>query len=140
MLICLPGRSTSEKSKSAVPNQKNQFDGTRREINSAIDRLCEFTGKEICKNSVFLGAYCYLVLVCEAFLFFLGLKVIFWDLQQPFIDNLYRNSVQQARLEIIMEVLDLVYSQTFIYIKLEKKTKLCIIQEVPCASLLCIQF
>ncbi|KAF8780797.1 hypothetical protein HU200_000739 [Digitaria exilis] len=76
-------RSTSEKSKSAVPNQKNQFDGTRREINSAIDRLCEFT----------------------------GLKVIFWDLQQPFIDNLYRNSVQQARLEIIMEVLDLVLNQ-----------------------------
>ncbi|RLM85235.1 hypothetical protein C2845_PM04G21880 [Panicum miliaceum] len=35
------------------------------------------------------------------------MKVIFWDLQQPFIDNLYRNSVPQARLEAIREVLDL---------------------------------
>ncbi|RLN34181.1 uncharacterized protein C2845_PM03G03350 [Panicum miliaceum] len=76
-------RSTSEKSKSAVPNQKNQFDGSRREINRAIDRLCEFT----------------------------GMKVIFWDLQQPFIDNLYRNSVPQARLETITEVLDMVLNQ-----------------------------
>ncbi|CAL5082389.1 unnamed protein product [Urochloa decumbens] len=76
-------RSTSEKSKSVAPNQKNQFDGSRREINGAIDRLCEFT----------------------------GMKVIFWDLQQPFIDNLYRNSVNQARLETITEVLDLVLNQ-----------------------------
>ncbi|CAN6218395.1 unnamed protein product [Urochloa humidicola] len=76
-------RSTSEKSKSVVPNQKNQFDGSRREINSAIDRLCEFT----------------------------GMKVIFWDLQQPFIDNSYRNGVNQARLETITEVLDLVLNQ-----------------------------
>ncbi|CAN6167673.1 unnamed protein product [Urochloa humidicola] len=76
-------RTTSEKSKSVVPSQKNQFDGSRREINSAIDRLCEFT----------------------------GMKVIFWDLQQPFIDNLYRNGVNQARLETITEVLDLVLNQ-----------------------------
>jgi hypothetical protein len=45
IVIYLPGR-TSEKSKSAIP-QKNQFDGSRKEINTAIDRLCEFTGKEI---------------------------------------------------------------------------------------------
>jgi len=49
LVIYMPGRLTHEKSKSAVPNQKNQFDGSRREINCAIDRLCEFTGKEICK-------------------------------------------------------------------------------------------
>jgi hypothetical protein len=53
LVIYMPGRSTSEKSKSAVPNQKNQFDGSRREINCAIDRLCEFTGKEIC-DAMFL--------------------------------------------------------------------------------------
>ncbi|CAN6182987.1 unnamed protein product [Urochloa humidicola] len=76
-------RTTSEKSKSVDPSQKNQFDGSRREINSSIDRLCEFT----------------------------GMKVIFWDLQQPFIDNLYRNGVNQARLETITEVLDLVLNQ-----------------------------
>ncbi|OEL22041.1 hypothetical protein BAE44_0016941, partial [Dichanthelium oligosanthes] len=76
-------RSTSEKSKSTVPNQKNQFDGSRREINSAIDRLCEFTGT----------------------------KVIFWDLQQPFIDNLYRNNIQNTRVDTIMEVLDMVLNQ-----------------------------
>jgi uncharacterized membrane protein YwzB len=39
---------------------------------------------------------------------FIGMKVIFWDLQQPLIDNLYKNSVPQARLDTIMEVLDLV--------------------------------
>jgi len=49
----MPGRLTHEKSKSAVRNQKNQFDGSRREINCAIDRLCEFTGKEIC-DAMFL--------------------------------------------------------------------------------------
>ncbi|KAL6655235.1 hypothetical protein ACP70R_006061 [Stipagrostis hirtigluma subsp. patula] len=76
-------RSTSEKSKSVIPSQKIQFDGSRKEINTAIDRLCEFTGT----------------------------KVIFWDLQQPFIDNLYKNSVSQARLDTIMEVLDLVLNQ-----------------------------
>ncbi|KAL6880080.1 hypothetical protein ACP4OV_011645 [Aristida adscensionis] len=76
-------RTTSEKSKSVISNQKVQFDGTRKEINTAIDRLCEFTGT----------------------------KVIFWDLQQPFIDNLYKNSVSQARLDTIMEVLDLVLNQ-----------------------------
>uniref|UniRef100_A0A0E0NZN0 MHD1 domain-containing protein n=1 Tax=Oryza rufipogon TaxID=4529 RepID=A0A0E0NZN0_ORYRU len=76
-------RSMSEKSKSAVSSQKNQFDGSRKEINAAIDRICEFT----------------------------GLKVIFWDLQQPFIDNLYKNNVSQARLDAIMEVLDTVLNQ-----------------------------
>lgn len=60
LVICLPGR-TSEKAKSAVPNQKNQFDGCRKEINTAIDRLCEFTGKEICRSHVSVGAYCYLI-------------------------------------------------------------------------------
>lgn len=47
LVFYLPGRSTSEKSKSVTPNQKNQFDGSRKEFNTAIDRLCEFTGKEI---------------------------------------------------------------------------------------------
>jgi hypothetical protein len=41
----------SGKSKSAVSNQKNQFDGSRKEINAAIDRVCEFTGKKICMRS-----------------------------------------------------------------------------------------
>uniref|UniRef100_A0ACD5YWT2 Uncharacterized protein n=1 Tax=Avena sativa TaxID=4498 RepID=A0ACD5YWT2_AVESA len=81
-------RSTSGKSKSVVSNQKNQFDGSRKEINAAIDRVCEFT----------------------------GLKVIFWDLQQPFIDNLYKNSVAQARLDTIVEVLDLVLNQLCVVI------------------------
>lgn len=59
LVIDLPGRTTSEKSKSAIPNQKNQFDGSRKEINTAIDRLCEFTGKEIYKGNVSAEAYCY---------------------------------------------------------------------------------
>jgi len=59
IVIYLPGRTTSEKSKSAVHNQKNQFDGSRKEINTAIDRLCEFTGKEIYRGNVSVEAYCY---------------------------------------------------------------------------------
>jgi hypothetical protein len=52
-------------------------------MNSAIDQMCEFTGT----------------------------KIIFWDLREPFIDNLYKNSVSQARLETIMDSLDLVLNQ-----------------------------
>lgn len=81
-------QSMSGKSRSVVSNQKNQFDGSRKEINAAIDRVCEFT----------------------------GLKVIFWDLQQPFIDNLYKNSVSQARLDTIVDVLDLVLNQLVVVI------------------------
>jgi hypothetical protein len=52
---------------------------------------------------------CYLVLSTKMLSFsFIGMKVIFWDLQQPFIDNLYKNSVSQVRLDTIIEVLDLV--------------------------------
>jgi hypothetical protein len=100
----------SGKSKSAVSNQKNQFDGSRKEINAAIDRVCEFTGKKICMRSpLVLGSWQPInVKVC--IFSFVGLKVIFWDLQQPFIDNLYKNSVPQARLDTIVEVLDLVCS------------------------------
>jgi hypothetical protein len=47
LVFYLPGRSTSEKSKSVTSNQKKQFDGSRKEFNTAIDRLCEFTGEEI---------------------------------------------------------------------------------------------
>jgi hypothetical protein len=38
----------------------------------------------------------------------LGTKIIFWDLREPFIDNLYKNSMSQARLGTITESLDLV--------------------------------
>jgi hypothetical protein len=58
LVIYLPGRK-SEKSKSAVPNQKNQFDVSRKAINTAIDRLCEFTGKEIYRGNVLVETYCY---------------------------------------------------------------------------------
>ena len=47
----------SEKSKSVVSNQKNQFDGSRKEINAAIDRVCEFTGKKIFTHSLTIGTW-----------------------------------------------------------------------------------
>ncbi|KAK9154415.1 hypothetical protein Sjap_001895 [Stephania japonica] len=62
---------------------KNPFDGSRKDINTAIDRICEFTGT----------------------------KIIFWDLREKFIDNLYRPSVSQSRLEMLVEPLDLVLNQ-----------------------------
>ncbi|KAL6570127.1 Protein unc-13 [Orobanche minor] len=63
--------------------QKDRFDGSRKDINAAIDRLCEFTGT----------------------------KTIFWDLRAPFIDGLYKPSVTQSRLETLIEPLDMVLNQ-----------------------------
>ncbi|XP_009607186.1 protein unc-13 homolog isoform X2 [Nicotiana tomentosiformis] len=63
--------------------QKDSFDGSRKDINAAIDRMCEFTGT----------------------------KIIFWDLREPFIENLYKPSVSQSRLESVMDPLDMVLNQ-----------------------------
>ncbi|KAI4370470.1 hypothetical protein MLD38_018823 [Melastoma candidum] len=54
------------------------FDGSRADMNAAIDRLSEFTGT----------------------------KIVFWDLREPFIENLYKPSVSQSRLEALVEPLD----------------------------------
>ncbi|KAJ9190542.1 hypothetical protein P3X46_001729 [Hevea brasiliensis] len=69
-------KSIDEKSTSF--KQKGTFDGSRKDINAAIDRICEFTGT----------------------------KIIFWDLREPFIENLYRPSVSQSRLEALIEPID----------------------------------
>ncbi|KAF5446018.1 hypothetical protein F2P56_031682 [Juglans regia] len=69
-------KSIDEKSKSFI--QKDAFDGSRKDINAAIDRLCEFTGT----------------------------KIIFWDLRDQFIDNLYKPRVGLSRLEALIEPLD----------------------------------
>ncbi|XP_075073886.1 protein unc-13 homolog [Nicotiana tabacum] len=63
--------------------KKDSFDGSRKDINAAIDRMCEFTGT----------------------------KIIFWDLREPFIENLYKPSVSQSRLESVMDPLDMVLNQ-----------------------------
>ncbi|XP_048495641.1 protein unc-13 homolog isoform X1 [Beta vulgaris subsp. vulgaris] len=70
-----------EKSKSF--NQRNTFEGSRKDLNAAIDRICEYTGT----------------------------KIIFWELREPFIDNLYKPSVSQSRLEALIEPLDLALNQ-----------------------------
>jgi len=36
------------------------------------------------------------------------MKIVFWDLREPFIDNLYKHSVSQSRLESLIEALDVV--------------------------------
>ncbi|CAN1813569.1 Protein unc-13 homolog [Linum perenne] len=74
-------KSLEEKSLSL--KQKGSFDGSRKDINAAIDRICAFTGT----------------------------KIIFWDLREPFIENLYKPSVQQNRLEDLIEPLDTELSQ-----------------------------
>lgn len=74
-------KSIEGKSKSFA--QKDSFDGSRKDINAAIDRICEFTGT----------------------------KIIFWDLREPFIDNLYKPSVSQSRFEAVIEPLDAELSQ-----------------------------
>ncbi|KAL2478154.1 hypothetical protein Fot_47168 [Forsythia ovata] len=63
--------------------KKDTFDGSRKDINAVIDQICEFTGT----------------------------KTIFWDLREPFIDNLYKPNVAQSRLESLIEPLDTVLNQ-----------------------------
>ncbi|KAJ4977919.1 hypothetical protein NE237_008699 [Protea cynaroides] len=74
-------RSVDDKMRSSV--QKDAFDGSRKDINAGIDRICEFTGT----------------------------KIIFWDLREQFIDNLYKPSVSQSRLESLIDPLDVVLNQ-----------------------------
>lgn len=74
-------KSGDEKSKSSI--QKDTFDGSRKDINAAIDRICEF----------------------------IGTKIIFWDLRDQFIDNLYKPRVCLSRLEPVIEPLDAELSQ-----------------------------
>ncbi|KAJ0968899.1 hypothetical protein J5N97_021776 [Dioscorea zingiberensis] len=71
-------RPMNGKSRSNVAQQKIAFDGSRKDINAAIDRICEFTGT----------------------------KIIFWDLREPFIDNLYKHNVSQSRIDVLMESFD----------------------------------
>ncbi|PSS09914.1 Transcription elongation factor like, partial [Actinidia chinensis var. chinensis] len=74
-------RSTDENPRSSA--QKDTFDGSRKDINAAIDRICEFTGT----------------------------KIVFWDLREAFIDNLYKPSVPQSRMEALIEPLDMALNQ-----------------------------
>ncbi|KAH9686344.1 protein unc-13-like [Citrus sinensis] len=77
-IVFFEEKLVEEKSKSFTKN--DTFDGSRKDINAAIDRICEFTGT----------------------------KIIFWDLREPFIDNLYKPSVSKSRLESLIEPLDVV--------------------------------
>lgn len=63
--------------------QKDSFDGSRKDINAAIDQICEFTGTQ----------------------------TIFGGLREAFIDGLYKPSVHQCRLETLIDPLDVVLSQ-----------------------------
>ncbi|CAN6443323.1 unnamed protein product [Victoria cruziana] len=72
-------RATDDLSRSNLgSSQTDAFDGTRKDINAALDRICEFTGT----------------------------KIVFWDLREPFIDGLYKPSASQSRLEALIESFD----------------------------------
>lgn len=76
-------RSMSDKSRNMPSDTNNAFDGCRKVMNAAIGSICEFAGT----------------------------KIIFWDLREHFISNLYRPSVSESRLELLMESLDLVLNE-----------------------------
>ncbi|KAK1293553.1 hypothetical protein QJS10_CPB17g01665 [Acorus calamus] len=77
------GLSKDDKMRSSASvKQKNAFDGSRKDINAAVDRICEFTGKHH------------------------GAKIIFWDMRESYIENLYRPSVSQCRLETLIDSFD----------------------------------
>ncbi|KAJ7533708.1 hypothetical protein O6H91_13G060800 [Diphasiastrum complanatum] len=59
------------------------FDGSRNAANVAIDKICEFT----------------------------GMKVIFWDMRELYIDGLYKGGVSQSRMEKVVNGLDPVLGQ-----------------------------
>ncbi|GLJ55952.1 hypothetical protein SUGI_1201130 [Cryptomeria japonica] len=61
----------------------SMFDETRKVVDAATRKICDFT----------------------------GVKIIFWDMREKFIDNLYRGSVSQARIESVIQVLDSVLGQ-----------------------------
>lgn len=42
------GHPMSDKSRSFNSNQKNAFERSRKEINAAIDKICEFSGTILC--------------------------------------------------------------------------------------------
>ncbi|KAL0872777.1 hypothetical protein Bca101_022482 [Brassica carinata] len=71
-------KSLVEKTKSV--NQKESFEGSRKDINAALDRICEFTG-EMNEDHLLRS-------------------------KEPFIENLYKPSVSQSRLEALIEGLD----------------------------------
>ncbi|KAL9298303.1 hypothetical protein ACSQ67_024199 [Phaseolus vulgaris] len=74
-------KSLDEKSKSF--SQKDTFEGSRKIINAALDRICEYTGT----------------------------KIVFCDLRVQFMDNLYKPSVSGYRLDALIEPLDMELSQ-----------------------------
>eukprot|EP00850_Spirogloea_muscicola_P012569 SM000082S22811 [mRNA] locus=s82:26155:33864:- [translate_table: standard] len=59
------------------------FDPCRKALNTAIDKICDFTGT----------------------------KVVFWDMRTVFLDNLYQVSVAQNRMEKVVTELDPVLGQ-----------------------------
>eukprot|EP00271_Cylindrocystis_brebissonii_P014575 TRINITY_DN35957_c0_g1_i1.p1 TRINITY_DN35957_c0_g1~~TRINITY_DN35957_c0_g1_i1.p1 ORF type:complete len:675 (-),score=124.68 TRINITY_DN35957_c0_g1_i1:592-2391(-) len=61
----------------------NLFDPSRRVVNVSIDKVCDF----------------------------LGAKVIFWDMREPFLEELYRVSVSAARIEHVVGLLDPVLAE-----------------------------
>lgn len=80
------------------------FDGSRKDLNAAIDRICEFTGKSYSFSRSFPSDSLLKSLITSTS----GTKIVFWDLREPIIENLYKPSVSQARLESLVEPLDVV--------------------------------
>ncbi|XP_004511052.1 protein unc-13 homolog isoform X1 [Cicer arietinum] len=64
-------------------SKKDTFDGSRKILNAAMERICEYTGT----------------------------KIIFCDLRIPFLDNLYKPSVSGSRVDVLIEPLDMELSQ-----------------------------
>ncbi|KAL4203380.1 hypothetical protein AMTRI_Chr01g103720 [Amborella trichopoda] len=71
-------KSIDENARDITTQKMDAFDGSRKDINAAMDRICEYTGT----------------------------KIIFWDLREQFIDGLYKPCVSQSRLEMLIEPLD----------------------------------
>lgn len=107
-------KTLDEKSKSF--SQRNTFEGSRKDFNAAIDRICEYTGEiQLFKTSYFSSSFSpihslHISMLPDIDLLphHVGTKIVFCELREPFIDNLYKPSVSQTRLEALIEPLDLV--------------------------------
>lgn len=84
MTTSLPADSTRGGTADKAANGiSTAFDATRKVINGNVDKICEF----------------------------LGMKVIFWDLREPFVEGLYKGGVSEAGITQVTGSLDLVLGQ-----------------------------
>ncbi|KAJ7545205.1 hypothetical protein O6H91_09G110600 [Diphasiastrum complanatum] len=79
------GDLKSKQSKGARPTDElsSCLNGSRKEVNMAIEKICDFTGT----------------------------KIIYWDMRDSYINGLYKGGILKSRIDIVVSGLDIVLGQ-----------------------------